>query len=488
MRRILAVLLVLLSDRAYAQSNFEGAQIGGRTTMMGNAAVATGADEATPFMNPAGITRIPGQSFSFSTFALNTNFRTIEGALDPSGLLHVEDKNVGKANLRIIPNTFCLFLDGPPKDEFSGRSRHKYSLCAAATERERLNFTHNRFLQGEDGAFSGFSESTEVDFVRSTMALSWGIELDERTSLGVTFRTDNTRFQDRTTSTAFASTAGAGDEQSISVGRETWSWDTSLVIGLTSNISRVVTVGAALTTPSQHIFGKYSSVSVISLGTNSGRAIVQDGGDFRYNHPGSLRLGLGFSWPRLTVEMNGSFYGPQKQRARGNFDRRLITFDQNGSSFAEVGRGAVIEKGRAVTNLSLGSEFFLSRDFSLLSGFGSDFSGLHRRLDQNIGDVLFRQRRDSLRASFGMSSYGRRGRLLIGLQGEYSWGEVLIADPSLDLPKFVALPQQLWGLSFVISGQINFNTVLEAAERAATPLTGRGRDDESRETRKGQEP
>ncbi len=473
MRWVLALVVLLTADPALAQSNFEGAQIGGRTSLMGGAAVATGADEATPFMNPAGITRIPGQSFSFSTFAVSSSFRHIKSPLDPSGAFDIESADVGKPNLRIIPNTFCLFLDGPPKDKFSGRSRHKYSLCAAATERERLNFTQNRFKQFASGRVQGLSQSTELDFVRSTMALSWGISLDQKTSLGVTFRTDNTRFQDHSTTSAFDSVVQDDPFQSLGMSRETWSWDTSLVIGITSNISRVVTLGAALTTPSQHIVGKYSAHSIVSLGVNRGTGVFQDDGDFRYNHPGSLRLGLGFSWPRFTIEANGTFYGPQEQRARGNFNRRLITFEPGGDEPQTlVGRSSVVEKGRAVTNFSLGSEFFLSRDFSLLGGVGTDFSGLHPRLDQSLGDVLFRQRRDSVRASVGVSSYGRRGRLLLGVLGEYSWGEVSVADPSLEIPRFVALPQTLWSLSLVISGQINFRTVVEAANRAADPLSG----------------
>jgi hypothetical protein len=473
---MLALVLVLWNQPATAQSNFEGAQLGGRTTMMGGATVATGADEATAFVNPAGITRIPGQSFSFSTFAVNLAYRHIESPLDPSGTMNIEQPDASKVSLRVIPNTFCLFLDGPPRDHFSGRSRHKYSLCAAATEREKLKLTQNRFEPGAGGSFQGVSQSTEVDFVRSTVALSWGISLDKSTSLGVTLRTDNTRFQDYSTGTSFGAEGSMGSYQAVSLARETWSWDTSLIIGLTSNISRVVTLGAALTTPSQHIVGKYTSQAMVSLGTDRGYGVLQDDGDFRYNHPGSLRLGMAFSWPRFTVEVNGSFYGPQSQRARANFDRRLVGFDPDNATETELGRGSVSEKGRAVTNLSLGAEYFLSSDFSVLGGMGTDFSGLHKRQDQELGEVLFRQRRDGAFASLGVSSYGRRGRLLLGLVGQYSWGQVLIADPSLAVPSFVALPQSLWSFSFVISGQINFTTVAEVAERAATPLTNLGSD------------
>lgn len=469
MRRWTTLLILLLAPRAHAQSNFESALLGGRTTLMGGAAVATGSDEATAFINPAGITRVPGTSFSFSTVAIHLASRHIENAVDPNQNLGVDHPDTGKLRLRFIPNTFCLFLNGPPKDDFSHRSRHKYSLCAAATERERLAFSQNRFDAAE-GQFKGTSQSTSAEFVKSSVALSWGIELDRRTSLGATFRVDNSRYQDHSGSVDFAGDGGYGLYQSLSMSREAWSWDTSVTVGITSNISRVVTLGAALTTPSQHLLGKYTSQTLIALRSPQGYGVVQDDGDFRYNNPGSLRLGLGFSWPKLTIEVNGTFYGPQQQRARANFDRRLVAFDENSTTATESGRASVTEKGKPVTNLSVGAEYFLTPDFSVLGGAGTDFSGLYDRENQAPGDMLFRQSRDAAFASLGMTSYGRRGRLLLGVQGQYSWGKVLVADPSLALPQFVALDQSYWSLAFVISGQINLSTVFEAAEKAVAPI------------------
>jgi len=469
MRRLTALLVLLLAPKVHAQSNFESALLGGRSTLMGGAAVATGSDEATAFINPAGITRVPGTSFSFSTVAIHLASRHINNAVDPSQNLKVEHPDAGKLTLRFIPNTFCLFLNGPPKDDFSHRSRHKYSLCAASTERERLSFSQNRF-DAEAEQFKGTSQSTSTEFVKSSVALSWGIELDRRTSLGMTFRVDNSRYQDHSGSVDFAGNTGYGMYQSLSLSRSAWSWDTSVTVGITSNISRVVTLGAALTTPSQHLLGRYTSQTLVALRTPQGYGVVQDDGDFRYNNPGSLRLGLGFSWPKLTIEVNGSFYGPQQQRARANFDRRLVAFDENSTTATESGRASVTEKGKPITNLSVGAEYFISPDFSVLGGASTDFSGLYNRTNQAPGDMLFRQSRDAVLGSVGLTSYGRRGRLLLGLQGQYSWGKALVADPSLVQPEFVALDQSYWSLAFVISGQINLLTVFEAAEKAVGPL------------------
>lgn len=463
-------LSLLWTLNARAQSNFEGGLLGGRTTMMAGAAVATGADEATPFMNPAGITRIPGQSFSFSTFALSLSNRTVRGALDPDDRLGIQNPDTADLNLRIVPNTFCLFLDGPPKEDFSSRSRHKYSFCAATAERERFNFAENRFSGRGGDEFIGIAHTTEMLFVRSSVAMSWGMEVGRETNLGVSWRVDNARFQDSSIVGSFASAEPAGSFQSLSLSRRAWSWDTSLIVGITSNITRHVTLGVALTTPSQHLVGHYTGVGTLALGAIRQEGVLQDDGDFRYNHPGNLRLGLGFEWPRVTFEVNGSFYGPQKQRARANFDRRITAFSPDQEATVIAGRDSVVEEGRAVTNVSVGGEYFLKRDFSVLGGVGTDFSGLRARERQPIGDVLFRQNKDQVFASLGVSSYASLGRLLFGVNGSYAWGQLSAANPAIGSPDFASLAQRMWSLQLVLSGQITLRSVKTAAEKAARPL------------------
>jgi len=463
---------------AAAQANFEASQLGGRTAMMGGAVVAMGEDEATAFVNPAGITRIPGQSFSFSTFAITIRNRSMSSPLDASDRLDLDDTNVNRLQLRILPNTFCLFLDGPPKDTYSGRSRHKYAICGASTEREEFDFTRAR--RDVNGSMaSATSHATNMKFVRSTVAASWGLALSRDTSIGVTFRTDNTRFRDDTNATAYAAEGNAGRLQTVMRSTLALSWDTSVVIGLTSYLSRNITLGASLTTPSQHLLGRYTGLSSTSSTGGLPHSTTQDTGDFRYNHPGSLRLGLGFTWPRLLVELDGSFYGPQKQLARANFDRATAFVQGAGiTDGASAGMGnslraSIVERGRPVTNLSLGTEYFLERDFALIAGLQTDFSGIHPRETSPPTDVLFRQEKDSYHAAIGVSTYGEQGRLLLGIRGQFSRGSVLMADAALQEPAFVALPQSEWALSVVLAGQVSFRTVRDAA-RAAAPRGNAG--------------
>jgi hypothetical protein len=233
--------------------------------------------------------------------------------------------------------------------------------------------------------------------------------------------------------------------------------------------------------------GSYTSNSSVA---NSGQALhlaVQDNGDFRYNQPGGLRLGLAFSWPRFLLEVDGSFYGPQRQLAQASFDRVIAGADETGDLVGTRARGTITERGKPVTNLAVGMEYFLDQSFSVIAGAQTDFSGVQTLADSPIRDVLFRNRKDAVHVSLGVGKYGKAGRLLLGLRGQYASGKVLIADAAPAVPNFVALNQNEWGLSLIVSGRISFEAVRDAAVRVAEPLTG-GSDSEDKKQHEGTAP
>ena len=134
------------------------------------------------------------------------------------------------------------------------------------------------------------------------------------------------------------------------------------------------------------------------------------------------------------------------------------------------GAGAVARFWHVTLPMLAPTTFFILT-ISIISGFQTDFSGIHPRADINATDLLFRQEKDSYHAAIGVSSYGERERLLIGLRGHYSRGSILMGDAALQEPGFVSLSQSEWGVSLVLSGRISFRSVANTAARAATPLT-----------------
>ncbi len=463
----LALFAVLGAPAARAQANYDGVKLGGRTAIMGGAAVARGSDGATAFVNPARITLIPGESFSFSTFALEAGGRKIGDQLDPDGTLGVPTETPATLSARILPNTFCLFLDGPPKDHYSGRSRHKYGVCGADTESEELLITQNG--QGQNlGTIAAVSEQTRMKWARSSLALAWGFELERGLSIGVTARIENSRLEDTTMVTAMSGNATTSTSETLNRAIQASSWDSFVVVGLSYQVAPFMTLGASLSTPSQHILGFYSA-SEAFIPSGAGSSLVQDDGDFRYNLPSNLRLGLAFAWPRLSFEINGSFYTGTSNLASAAFDRSALMSTDMGATRHDS-RAAVNEIGKPVTNVLAGAELFVDSDFSVLFGVQTDFTGLVSRTDSPAANTLFRQAKDAVHFSVGAATYGAAGSLLLGLRAFVASGDVLIGNPSSGNPEFKALPQSEWGLSLVVSGQISFEAVRDTAARAAAPL------------------
>jgi hypothetical protein len=402
----LGISVVLLSPRsAFAQANYDGAVLGGRSSMMGGAAVARGSDGAVLFLNPAGITRIPGESFSFGTVALQFSHRFYVGAADPSGKFEFATPRTNELELKVLPNTFCVFLDGPHKDEYSMRSRHKFGICVADVEQETITVNDNR-----ENEAAVASLASRAQFRRTTSVATWGVELQRGTNVGVSARLENSGFDDNTTAQQVLPNLSRVTTMSHS--RRDMSWDSSITLGITQAIGKRLTLGAAFTSPSQHIIGWHDgSDSVFDL-VGGGSRLTQEDGDYAYNVPASLRLGLAFAWPRLNAEISGHFYAAESALSRARFRRKH--FDTSSGVPALLGgeeRLELVEAARPVTNLSLGLEAFVERDFSVLAGLQTDFSALAPRRPSYGEDTMFRQSRDAISGSVGVATYTERGTL-----------------------------------------------------------------------------
>jgi hypothetical protein len=475
MRRLSCTLLScaavgLLASPARAQANYDGVELGGRTAMMGGAGVARGSDGATAFINPAGLARIPGESFSFQTVAVSAGIRYLPDLLDPSGTLGLGQSAMPSYSLRILPNTFCLFLDGPPREKSSPRSRHKYGVCAADTESDALLLTQN--VAGALGNNStGVSNQTGLKWARSTLALSWALQFGMKTSIGVTARVENSRFEDFSGVASYQITGGLADQNTLTQNRAAQSWDAGVVVGVSHQFSKTGTIGASLSSPSQHFYGIYRATEAFSAGESGTQTLVQDLGDFQYNQPTNFRLGIAFAWPKFNFEVDGSLYLPTSRLALAKFDRTYLATQGQSVLAHEAFRGQLKESGNTVVNFMAGMEAFVAPDFSLVAGLQSNFSALGQLDLGTASNTLFRQRKSGAHASIGVVSYGAAGSLLLGLRGYYLGGEFLVGDPASGGPGFTSVSQSEIGLSVVVSGQISFEAVRDTAIRAAAPLT-----------------
>lgn len=424
--------------------------------MMGGASTARGSDGAVLFTNPAGITRIPGESFSFGTVAAAFSQRFVNDITDPRHRFGFDNPGTTELDFRILPNTFCLFLDGAPRDRNSQRSRHKYGICVADVEQESFASNENRL-----SALGALSISSRYQFRRSTGIASWGLELFRGTSIGVSARLENTGLDDTTTESVVL----GGTSQAFGHSRRGLSWDSSVTIGLTHLLSKHVTLGASLTTPSQHIIGFYKGSNSLLTGGDNELKLTQDDGDFSYTTPAALRLGVAFAWPSFNLEFDANMYAADASLGRARFTRTTLL-----GGAPSVGRAEIVEPARPLTNISVGIERFVQRDFSILAGFQTDFTGLAPRADGLARASLFRQERDSYSLAIGVSSYGSQGTILLGLRGTYSHGTALVPEPGSAEGTFVALPQIRYSIALILAGQLSFEGVRDTALRAASPL------------------
>lgn len=436
--------------------------------MMGGAGVARGSDGATAFINPAGLARIPGESFSFSTFAVELAGRKVEGLLDPNGSLGIEGADSSTLSIGLLPQTFCLFLDGPPRDHTSVRSRHKYGMCAQETEGDSFLFANNVRNSLNQ---AGMSQTNRLRWSKSTVALTWALQLLPETAIGVTARADASRLEDHSTTTTFSNSGDAAEIRTLDVARTSVSWDVGVTVGVTHQVSRVVTMGASLSSPSQHVYGFHDGTESFSTTNGNVAALVQDVGGFSYSPPANLRLGLGFAWPTFNFEVNGSYHGASEQLAVATFDR-FVTGSVGGEPVGgdQVVKREIVERAQPVVNFMFGGEAFLAPNFSVIVGGQTDFSALPARQAGDPANVLFRQSRDAFHASLGVASYSPSGSLILGLRGMYAAGGVLSAGAPGGAPTFVVFPQSEWSISLVVSGQISFEAVRDTALRAAGPL------------------
>jgi hypothetical protein len=454
----------LASRSLRAQANYDNAVLGGRTAMMGGAAVARGSDGAVLFLNPAGITRIPGESFSFGTVALSFSHRLYSGAADPNGTFQFTSPQTNQFELRVLPNTFCVFLDGPHKDSYSQRSRHKFGVCVADVEQETILINSNNA-----GTSAVVSLASRSEFRRTTSVATWGVELWRGTSVGVSARLENSGLDDTTTAEQILTDASKVTTMAHS--RRGMSWDTSITLGVSHLLGRHLTLGASITTPSQHIIGWHDGADSMFDPQRGTSVLSQEEGDYSYNMPAVLRLGLAFSWPRVNFELDGHFYAAESTLSRARFTRTVYETTPGGQNVERQSeRHEVSESARPVTNISLGIEAFLQRDFSVLAGIQTDFTALGARQDQPAEETMFRQERDAISGALGVATYTRRGTILLGLRATYSEGTLLMPDPTGTSAAFFALPQTRYSVSLVLSGQLSLEGVRDTAMRAAAPL------------------
>ena len=206
----------------------------------------------------------------------------------------------------------------------------------------------------------------------------------------------------------------------------------------------------------------------MSSGTTNGSKIYFGQGGFHGREPTRFGVGIGYEWPRGTIELDG-----QVALADGH----AIELDMQGTQL--VSPGAVLTttavdrstRFQPIANASVGAEIYVRPSLSLLAGFATDFSAVDSIAQGGVAP----SREHRLLASFGIGSHGEAGTVIVGAQGYYGWGQML---GYASAPAVSPVDIQSAGVLFVLAGATNFKSLKNAVEdvvrrpRGASPGAG----------------
>lgn len=447
---------------SYAQANYDGALIGGRSSLMGGTGVAAGTDAAALTQNPATTIDIEGTSFVFSTFAAQFSRRTLEPDSQFDAAFLPDDSTLGETQIDVLPNATCLFLD-LHRERRRRRGAHKLSFCI--TEPERTEFDiRNRALVERGAARGGFQTRFVQQFwSKHVYSAGWAYGITDWLSVGITPMLENVSFEDSEAVTTIVSESsddpiGSNARNVTSImNKKASSFALSGLLGFQVQLGKRWTFGVSAQPPSLPITGSYEASRSAETTSSEASEYMQETGDARFRYPLRIAAGLAGVLPFGTFEFDAYFHSGKSNFAQIDSTRDILSIDTDGfvSDLASE-PVSIRESVRPTLNVGFGVDIPFEKNWSFLSGVLTDFSGLTpRKSGVYADDALFRSRINSVQASLGVAWMPRVGSIMLGVRGHYGEGELALSDPRTLPTQRIAADQKLWGLALVLSGQLS---------------------------------
>ena len=444
-RATIAAGVFFFAATARAQGNYRSAALGGRSALMGDSGIALGTDGAAPFLNPATVVRVE------SSLALSVSFLTVD-------VTHASDwfgpnADITRVSGNAVPSTFCAFFTLPrlfqPDDKTSDAGNQKLAACFGTTELQSFDWVGQGF-RTPGGAIE--TSSVRWGWQRFVVGPSYAANITHALSIGASIQGAFTNFS------SFASVGSSAiDGSSSSVfedGSSGSDFGLSAALGGTLTLGHF-TIGAMVQSPDVSVYG-HGNLSTYVASSTAGSSTTYFGqGGFHGREPTRFGLGLGYEWPRGTIELDG-------QLALADGD--AVELDMNGTQLVTPGptltTTSVDRRTRfqPTVNVSLGAEIYVRPTLSLLAGFATDFSAVDGLAQTGVAP----SRENRLLASFGIGSHSDAGTVIIGAQAYYGWGQMLgYASAPAVAPVDIAST----GVLFVLAGATNFSSIERAVEQ-----------------------
>jgi hypothetical protein len=468
---------------AFAQTNYASTPLGGRSGLMGNTGVALAKDGAAPFLNPATIVRIDDAKFAFSVnmysafFAAYTNWHVPAGYdVSKFGTLP-ENASETQNRLDVLPSTLCFFFTlkgfgktlGEDKErEASGqglKGRQKLAACLGAVDRGAADYPALNFRAG--GNAVNQAQSYRRDWSRFQVGPTFSTYLTDDIAVGFSLHGSYSSYDSYWASSNIGIDANQHAVSSAyNASASAHALDMVAIAGLTYRIDRATRLGVSLQSRAGTIFGQYSANEFSSYSADTNHAQVSLAhGDFSSPPPFRISAGLGWEWPRLSIEVNSSFYPPNPGALSTNVHVDETTAD-NGKAVLRGRDFTTTIDADALVNSAMGLEYFWSPEISVLGGLSSDFSAAQRLSPVSLPAIgtFTSERVNRAVLSLGIGSHGKTTEVLFGPQLAYGWGKAFAVN-SLVLPNQIAVVDlNTYSVIFIIAGSADLRAIEEAVK------------------------
>ncbi len=493
----LALAAWLGAGEAAAQGNYQSAPIGGRSSIMGGTGVALGVDGAAPFLNPATLSRIEDKRLAFSSrffayFRRSFDDWQAPGAIDPTrvGDLQIEPQSQSEQYLAILPDAACFFLDWVSRKKAEAKKDRLYRApvaqatagsgklggCIARTEVSTFALNALNFAANTASGRVNQTQTIGRMWTSWSGGPSFAYSINEDISVGAAFYGIQNLYISHATVTSLV--GGSGDLLPSSIAyhtaMEAESWDALAHVGLSYRLNEAITVGLSVRSPSIHIHDRVrASYSEFQDGSGAQTRYWAGSGSYDASSPARVALGLGAEWDRLRLEINGFLYMGLKELARVEMIREGVLIEPGIDPVRSLARVVLTEEAAPVANVGVGSEFFLTRDLSLLAGFLTDFSALAPLSEtEPYASRIYHERMNGVHGGVGVTSYTDYGDLMIGLRGSYVWGETSAVNTFVSPARLEAVDTRGFSAVVVVAGRVSPGTMKEAAKDVGDAVKG----------------
>lgn len=465
------------TGEAQAQSNYRSAPVGGRSQLLGGTGLTYGRDAAAAFLNPATAVLVDDQRLSFSV-----NFYTVSyvyaprwyvpGPIDRSrfGSLRIDDATMTDVEFTALPSSLCIFLRmndvkalvPEPKDPRTREAR--LGLCFATISSQTFDFAAEGFNAASSPSVTRQAQTLSQSYTRFAAGPTYAMHVTNALAIGASLHASLASHRSLLAAAATTYGSGAAPTNSIFYGGSRGdSFQVDATLGATLRFGKQ-TVGMSLRSPSVHVFGVGGANRQSYFdGAGSTASLVSAQGSFVSRSPPRLGLGTGIegSWGHAAFDTMLHF--PINSYSAELEGREVTT--TGGVVDDRPARLDVSERARGVVNFAAGAEVFMSPKVSVLTGLSTDFSAVPQGALKG-GSIFnyYPYQTHRVAGSFGVSSHGVGGELLVGAELSVGWGQRLAVN-SYQLPPVIGTTGHgTYQLMLVVAGSTSLRAIKRAVE------------------------